>query len=260
MNAPDYAPDDFKCGTFDPKVRALITPEMRAKMDADFGRKFMSVTILEALQNAEINLKNGSPIGLLLAREQLHNAVALLQKNYAPDDNFDALVGKHGTVDAVPEKDTSEFDELRNLVRSACAIAERGGAETAWDRYLSSAAKIGLNGVTARTYRLLPEEPRDLPCGTELIAAERERQIAVEGWKAEHDDIHAGGEILNAALSYVMQADALAKGIKTPPDFIPSFWPWGKAWWKPSEEPVVNLTKAGALIAAEIDRLKRAAK
>lgn len=38
MSQPDYAPDDFKCGTFDPKVRALITPEIRAKMDADFER------------------------------------------------------------------------------------------------------------------------------------------------------------------------------------------------------------------------------
>ena len=28
-------------------------------------------------------------------------------------------------------------------------------------------------------------------------------------------------------------------------------------WWKPSIDPVRNLAKAGALIAAEIDRLQR---
>jgi hypothetical protein len=38
MSTPDYAPDDFRCATFDPKMRALITPEIRAKMDADFER------------------------------------------------------------------------------------------------------------------------------------------------------------------------------------------------------------------------------
>jgi hypothetical protein len=37
MNAPEYEPD-FRCGTFDPKIRALITPEIRAKMDADRDR------------------------------------------------------------------------------------------------------------------------------------------------------------------------------------------------------------------------------
>ena len=35
-------------------------------------------------------------------------------------------------------------------------------------------------------------------------------------------------------------------------------WPWGSEYWKPSEDPVRNLVKAGALIAAEIDRLNRA--
>lgn len=52
----------------------------------------------------------------------------------------------------------SRMDELEQLVRSACAIAERKGAGTAWDRYLASAAKLGLNGITARTYRVLPHE------------------------------------------------------------------------------------------------------
>jgi hypothetical protein len=34
-------------------------------------------------------------------------------------------------------------------------------------------------------------------------------------------------------------------------------WPWDEKWWKPSTNPIRNLVKAGALIAAEIDRLQR---
>ena len=40
--------------------------------------------------------------------------------------------------------------------------------------------------------------------------------------------------------------------------FYPDEWPWNITWWKPSTDPVRNLTKAGALIAAEIERIQRA--
>jgi hypothetical protein len=53
---------------------------------------------------------------------------------------------------------TDREDELEELVRSACAIAERKGASTAWDRFTASARALGLNGVTARTYRILPSD------------------------------------------------------------------------------------------------------
>lgn len=38
---------------------------------------------------------------------------------------------------------------------------------------------------------------------------------------------------------------------------MPDGWPFGQDWWKPSNDPIRNLVKAGALIAAEIDRLHR---
>jgi len=50
--------------------------------------------------------------------------------------------------------------ELEALLRSACAIAERKGESTAWDRFVASVHKVGLNGVTARTYRILPSDPK----------------------------------------------------------------------------------------------------
>lgn len=78
--------------------------------------------------------------------------------------------------------------------------------------------------------------------GITLIAQERQRQIEKEGWTPEHDDEHRGGELSRAAVCYI-------KGNATG-------WPWEPSWWKPKDR-ITNLAKAGALIAAEIDRLKR---
>lgn len=47
---------------------------------------------------------------------------------------------------------------LEELLRSACAIANRQGAATAWERFLESAKQLGINGITARTYRVLPSD------------------------------------------------------------------------------------------------------
>lgn len=89
--------------------------------------------------------------------------------------------------------------------------------------------------------------------GIELIAEERQRQIEKEGWTPEHDDGHLEGEMVNAAAGYMVHALLGVFG-RTPPQM----WPWNRVWWKPSEDPIRNLTKAGALIAAEIDRIQRA--
>lgn len=83
--------------------------------------------------------------------------------------------------------------------------------------------------------------------GIEIIADERKRQIESEGWSAEHDKQYTDGSLAIAAASY-----ALAKG-----HLIPTFWPWDKKWWKPTpENRIKELAKAGALIAAEIDRIQ----
>jgi len=92
--------------------------------------------------------------------------------------------------------------------------------------------------------------------GIELIANERQRQIDAEGWTAEHDSKHYSGEIIAAARSYAKVAQKQVCGLPT--HQLPFFeWPWDDKWWKPSDNPVRNLVKAGALIAAEIDRLQR---
>lgn len=92
--------------------------------------------------------------------------------------------------------------------------------------------------------------------GIELIAAERERQITVEGWTPEHDDAHNKSDLVNAAACYLAAAQATAEhGIPHPE--ILSLWPWEESWWKPSDDPVRNYAKAGALIAAAIDQYNR---
>lgn len=101
--------------------------------------------------------------------------------------------------------------------------------------------------------------------GIDLIAAERERQITEEGYTAEHDQDHAA-EIAWAARCYV---ENTAMGLTGLPTFtpgegwraesVPEFhefpWPWHKDYWKPTGDPVRDLVKAGALIAAAIDSL-----
>jgi hypothetical protein len=96
--------------------------------------------------------------------------------------------------------------------------------------------------------------------GAELIAEERKRQILGEGYNASHDDYHDRGELSAAGASYAMAASAQVKFRRdTMADITPpSQWPWEQEWWKLSDDPVRTLTKAGALIAAEIDRLQRA--
>lgn len=96
--------------------------------------------------------------------------------------------------------------------------------------------------------------------GIELIAAERERQITAEGWTAAHDDEHSEAELVVASNQYSSYAAVQVRGkgkAQAPPCFLPKNWPWEREAWKPSDDPIRNLVKAGALIAAEIDRLSR---
>ena len=85
--------------------------------------------------------------------------------------------------------------------------------------------------------------------GIELITKERQRQINIKGWTAEHDDSHYSGELYLAAKSYY-HADKKTSKV------APSYWPWIRKWWKPSNEQR-NLERAGALALAEKDRLDR---
>ena len=97
--------------------------------------------------------------------------------------------------------------------------------------------------------------------GVEIIAAERKRHTEVEGWTAEHDDQHSAGEIAMAAVVYAMPPKERDNEILRQ-NFAELLWPWEWHWFKPSKRKTVSgrireLAKAGALMAAEIDRLQR---
>lgn len=103
--------------------------------------------------------------------------------------------------------------------------------------------------------------------GVKLIIAERARQITVEGWSEEHDDAHDDRSLAQAAGCYVSHYVGTAgvidrypsDGIERYVDFpVPMEWPeeWDEDGWKP-KDPLRDLVRAGALIAAEIDRLLR---
>lgn len=106
--------------------------------------------------------------------------------------------------------------------------------------------------------------------GIELISAERHRQIEKEGWTKDHDILHKRCELSMVAALYaspvlLYQKLDQANGIR----FIDP-WPWLDKWDKrpkngnllldpvdsvSNKQRIKNLSKVGALIAAEIDRL-----
>ncbi|MEO0797361.1 MAG: hypothetical protein AAFX93_19590 [Verrucomicrobiota bacterium] len=114
-----------------------------------------------------------------------------------------------------------------------------------------------LNRKPRKPYRM-SEDTND---AIQLIVDERNRQIDKEDYSPEHDDLHDECELGLAAECYVHAArmNMLHPQIEIPhwaagPGGI---WPWEIESWKPSQDPIRNLVKAGALIAAEIERLQR---
>ena len=85
----------------------------------------MSVSIMEALQNANHNIDNlkTMPMLLPLVKEQLNNAATLLEKGYSIWDEVEPLLEKYGDVENVPEKGR----ELISSVPQANALYEEIG-------------------------------------------------------------------------------------------------------------------------------------
>jgi len=97
--------------------------------------------------------------------------------------------------------------------------------------------------------------------GVEMIAAERRRQAEVEGWTAAHDDTHARGEMALAAAVYATPVPLFEKRERRGVVEFADAWPWHPRWDKREKhERLKQLAIAGALIAAEIDRLQRRAQ
>jgi len=67
----------------------------------------MSVSIIECLQNAKYNLDNVQKMPMLMpmVKEQLNNAIVLLEKGYSIWDEVEPLLEKYGDIEDVPEKE-----------------------------------------------------------------------------------------------------------------------------------------------------------
>ena len=65
----------------------------------------MAVSIIEALQNANYNLENVARMPMLLpmVKEQLNNAIVLLEKGYNIYEEVEPLLEKYGDVENVPD-------------------------------------------------------------------------------------------------------------------------------------------------------------
>lgn len=119
--------------------------------------------------------------------------------------------------------------------------------------------------------------------GIELIEEERKRQIDAEGWNKFHDDDHGNMELTGAACSYAANAinkhyneNKVRFQINLPAETNLQAgntgdrgdrqlrkagwydgWPWDGEWDKRKKhDKLRSLVIAGALIAAEIDRLQ----
>lgn len=84
--------------------------------------------------------------------------------------------------------------------------------------------------------------------GVELIAKERAEQLEKHGWDATHDDEHKEEQLTGVAL-YALTWDV---------DFWPDDWDDELMVKIAAKTEKERLIVAGALIAAEIDRLTRA--
>jgi hypothetical protein len=109
--------------------------------------------------------------------------------------------------------------------------------------------------------------------GIELIAAERKRQIEEKGYTPEHDAQHTEGEM--SLVAALLASPELLYRRDTGESRFSDPWPesWDRRWDKRpyrdkngrpnhdvtlgTQERIRQLEKAGALIAAEIDRLLR---
>lgn len=103
--------------------------------------------------------------------------------------------------------------------------------------------------------------------GLRVIMEERWRQVKVHCWSDKRDDTYVNDELAYAAACYALPRESRIKLLNQGNETIylrEMLWPWAEQWWKPDESNkgsvdgrIEELAKAGALIAAELDRLLR---
>lgn len=133
--------------------------------------------------------------------------------------------------------------------------------------------------MTPEEIQRVLDDPKALKDGLEQIAKdflkkpkieaihliEQERKLQIEkGFTAEHDDKHRRGEIATAGVCYAALGASQSRCYMDFPAsqiHVPKKehleWPFEDESWRPSDDKIRNLVRAGALIVAEIERLQR---
>lgn len=138
-------------------------------------------------------------------------------------------------------KERTDLREVIDWMMEFAATGAQGDPHVGWIKHHPSERR--------------PRQGGNMTTGTDLIAAERQRQIEVIGWTPEHDYEHSNDELLRAATCYIGAASKVATEGRDVEDLVERIWPWERSAWHPDPDPKRNLAKAGALIAAELDRL-----
>lgn len=151
----------------------------------------------------------------------------------------------------------SEIDHIAHMVSmlqtdADCAVFIDVLHGCSFEKYLNK--KLGEAERAAETRLARSGMGVGVTGGTVAINAERVRQVIKEGWESSHDDEHnTEGQLAWAARCYLVHS--------LTNDEMPHNWPWQIRWWKPGDDTLRgrkrDLEKAGALIAAEWDRLDR---
>nr|WP_174825155.1 hypothetical protein [Ruegeria arenilitoris] len=155
-----------------------------------------------------------------LLRGRIDIAAELAQRPAPKTERIEVEIGFK-----IPEEDQAILDRVRAAAEDLGLVRDAAGADRAGD-------------------------------GAAAIAAERRRQVTEEGFGASHDDDYTGGELAAAAACYAAHRSDILPEFNAI-GFVRYAWPWDQSWWKP-QNPRSDLVRAGALIAAEIDRLDRA--
>lgn len=249
--------------------------ELQRKLDASYSETMKQSKLRQAAE-AALALSNKqrdefrtlSQIGVWHkdCRPNREMAARELQKSQAIIDKLADEITSLRAVLALQNEFKPEHTTEANIIRALRHTPSAGDGSGGWVmsvRYLLSAlqdarAALALQAQELDKWRAVTEHEKD---GAELIAAERSRQQRIEGWTPQHDDRHDDGSLAAAACCYAALGRRQCDGtIIRPASRVdpPGGWPFDEEWWKPKDDPIRNFVRAGALIAAEIDRLRRA--